>query len=187
MPELSFHRQERIQHPLLPFNLREMTQRKDLEKRAMTKRLDDTTGLTSLGGPTHYNAEEPSASILEAFPNKHPERHYRIQFEHPEFTSLCPKTGQPDFGVITINYVPDKLCVESKSFKLYMVSFRNQGAFMESITNTIADDLISVLHPRRLTIEGKFNVRGGTGITVTVDHVNPALKAEDKAEVLRLW
>lgn len=153
----------------------------------MTKRFDDTTGLTSLGGPTDYSAQEPSPSILEAFPNQHPERHYRIQFEHPEFTSLCPKTGQPDFGVITINYVPDKLCVESKSFKLYMVSFRNQGAFMESITNTIADDLIAVLKPRRLSIKGRFNVRGGTGITVTVDHVAPDLNAEDKTEVLRLW
>lgn len=153
----------------------------------MTKLLDDTTGLTSLGGPTDYSATAPSATILEAFPNKHPERHYRIQFEHPEFTSLCPKTGQPDFGIITINYVPDKLCVESKSFKLYMVSFRNQGAFMESITNTIADDLITVLQPRRLTVEGKFNVRGGTGITVTVDHISPDLPPEERNELLRLW
>lgn len=148
---------------------------------------DDTSALTSLGGPTDYLAQAPSASILEAFPNKHPNRHYRIQFEHPEFTSVCPKTGQPDFGTITINYVPDQLCVESKSFKLYMVSYRNQGAFMESITNTIADDLITTLKPRRITVEGKFNVRGGTGITVTVDHVNANLSDKDRHEVLRLW
>lgn len=153
----------------------------------MTTLHDDTSGLTSLGGPTDYSAQEPSASILEAFPNKHAQRHYRIRFEHPEFTSVCPKTGQPDFGTITIDYVPDKLCVESKSFKLYMVSYRNQGAFMESITNTIADDLIAVLEPRRITVKGKFNVRGGTAITVTVDHVNDALSAKEREEVLRLW
>ena len=143
--------------------------------------------LTSLGGKTTYTFSGPERSILEAFPNQHPNRDYRIRFEHPEFTSLCPKTGQPDFGTIILDYVPDQLCVESKSYKLYMVAFRNHGSFMEGITNTIADDLVALLKPRRLTLEGRFNVRGGTGISVFVDYLAPTLSPEQKATLLRLW
>ena len=143
--------------------------------------------LTSLGGKTTYTFSGPDRSILEAFPNQHPTRDYRIRFEHPEFTSLCPKTGQPDFGTIILDYVPDQLCVESKSYKLYMVAFRNHGSFMEGITNTIADDLVALLKPRRLTLEGRFNVRGGTGISVFVDYLAPTLSPEQKATLLRLW
>ena len=144
-------------------------------------------GLTSLGGKTSYTFEGPVASMLEAFPNQHSDRDYRIRFEHPEFTSLCPKTGQPDFGTIVLDYVPDKLCVESKSYKLYMVAFRNHGSFMEGITNTIADDLVALLKPRRLTLEGRFNVRGGTTISVFVDYLAPDLAEAHRANLVRLW
>ena len=146
-----------------------------------------TKGLTKLGSPTTYRFESPGPDLLEAFPNKHRERDYVITFEHPEFTSLCPMTGQPDFAAITVRYVPGERCVESKSFKLYMCAFRNHGSFMESITNAIADDLVAVLAPRRLTVVGVFNVRGGTGITVRVEHLDPSLP-EARAEALRrLW
>lgn len=147
----------------------------------------ETSGLTKLGSHTAFAFEAPHASILEAFPNKFPKRDYIIIFEHPEFTSLCPMTGQPDFGTIRVRYVPEDRCVESKSFKLYMGSFRNHGSFMESIVNTIADDLVSVLAPRRLTVEGVFNVRGGTGITVIADHIAPSLSQKRATELSLLW
>lgn len=147
----------------------------------------ETAGLTKLGSRTAFTYDAPQASILEAFPNRHPNRDYIILFEHPEFTSLCPMTGQPDFGVIRVRYVPDALCVESKSFKLYMGAFRNHGSFMESIVNTIADDLLSVLRPRRITVEGAFNVRGGTAITVTADHIQETLPARRREALARLW
>lgn len=145
------------------------------------------TGLTKLGAPTSYRFDQPGPDLLEAFPNRYPDRDYVITFEHPEFTSLCPITGQPDFATVTVRYVPDRHCVESKSFKLYMCAFRNHGSFMESITNKIADDLITVLAPRRLTVTGTFNVRGGTGITVRVEHLRPGLAASKVQALLRLW
>lgn len=148
---------------------------------------DATSGLTKLGRPASFRYDNPDVSILEAFPNANPERDYVIVFEHPEFTSLCPKTGQPDFGTIRVTYVPDKLCVESKSFKLYMGAFRGCGSFMESLTNKIADDLISLLSPRRMTVEGFFNVRGGTRISVRVEHTAPGLPAEWAASLRSLW
>jgi 7-cyano-7-deazaguanine reductase len=143
----------------------------------------ETTGLTKLGAPTSYRFDEPGPDLLEAFPNRYPGRDYVITFEHPEFTSLCPMTGQPDFATIIVRYAPGERCVESKSFKLYMCAFRNHGSFMESLTNKIADDLIAVLAPRRLTVIGQFNVRGGTNITVRVEHLDPKL---DKATALAL-
>ncbi len=147
----------------------------------------ETAGLTKLGSPTSYRFDQPGPDLLEAFPNRYPDRDYVITFEHPEFTSLCPMTGQPDFATIIVRYVPDEKCVESKSFKLYMCAFRNHGSFMESVTNKIADDLIAVLAPRRLTVTGVFNVRGGTGITVRVEHLHPGL-AGSRAQALReLW
>lgn len=147
----------------------------------------ETNGLTKLGSPTSYRFDEPGPDLLETFPNRHPARDYVITFEHPEFTSLCPMTGQPDFATITVRYVPGAKCVESKSFKLYMCSFRNHGSFMESLTNTIADDLIGVLAPRRLTVTGAFNVRGGTGITVRVEHMDPALDKTQAERLRALW
>jgi len=98
---------------------------------------------------------------LESFPNPRPERDYEIRFECPEFTCLCPKTGQPDFATIRIRYVPDERCVELKSLKSYLWSFRDVGAFHEAVTNRILDDLVGLLEPRRMVVEGEFYVRGG--------------------------
>ena len=108
---------------------------------------------------------------LETFPNPNPERDYEISFEAPEFTCLCPMTGQPDFATIRIRYVPDQKCVELKSLKLYLWSFRDEGTFHEAVTNRIADDLIAALKPRRMTVEGDFYVRGGIKTVVKVEYV----------------
>src|SRR5207245_11081278 len=107
---------------------------------------------------------------LETFPNPRPGRDYEIAFEVPEFTCLCPKTGQPDFATLRIRYVPDALCVELKSLKLYIWSFRDEGTFHEAVTNRIADDLIAALAPRFLEVEGDFYVRGGIKTKVKVEH-----------------
>jgi 7-cyano-7-deazaguanine reductase len=116
---------------------------------------------------TVYRLDKPSVDILETFENKYPHRDYRIEFIFPEFTSLCPKTGQPDFATIKIIYIPDKLCIESKSLKLYFFSYRQYGSFMETITNCILEDLINVCNPRKMIVIGQFNARGGTFINVT--------------------
>ncbi len=110
---------------------------------------------------------------LETFPNPNLERDYEIQFDCPEFTCLCPLTGQPDFATIRIRYVPDELCVELKSLKLYLWSFRDEGHFHEAVTNRILDDLVGTLAPRSMTVEGDFLVRGGIHTVVTAEHVAP--------------
>ena len=107
---------------------------------------------------------------LETFPNPAPERDYEIHFECPEFTCVCPMTAQPDFAVLRITYVPDRLCVELKSLKLYLWSFRNEGHFHEAVTNLILNDLVRVLAPRRMRIEGDFAVRGGIKTVVVAEH-----------------
>jgi 7-cyano-7-deazaguanine reductase len=107
---------------------------------------------------------------LETFPNPRPGRDYEVRFECPEFTCVCPKTGQPDFATLRISYVPDALCVELKSLKLYLWSFREEGHFHEDVTNRVLDDLVALLSPRRMRIEGAFNVRGGIATTVVVQH-----------------
>jgi len=112
--------------------------------------------------------------ILETFENQFPDRDYEIETICPEFTSVCPKTGQPDFGTLTITYVPDKLCYELKSLKLYLQQFRNHGAFYEHVTNLILDDLVAVTQPRRLQIVAAFTPRGGLRTNVTVEYVRPA-------------
>lgn len=112
---------------------------------------------------------KPSKS-LEVFPNPNPGRSYEIAFDCPEFTCLCPMTGQPDFATIRIRYVPDEKCVELKSLKLYLWSYRDEGAFHEAVTNRIADDLIAALSPRRLEVEGDFLVRGGIRTVVRVSY-----------------
>ena len=113
---------------------------------------------------------QPSKS-LETFPNPKPERDYEIRFNCPEFTCVCPKTGQPDFATIRLSYVPDQTCVELKSLKLYLWSYRDEGAFHEAVTNKILDDLVAATSPRRMTIEGDFWVRGGIGTVVVATHV----------------
>ncbi len=110
------------------------------------------------------------AKTLETFPNPAPRRDYTIAFTCPEFTCLCPKTGQPDFATIAIRYVPNRTCVELKSLKLYLWSFRNEGHFHEAVTNRILDDLVKLLRPRFLEVVGDFFVRGGIHTVVTVTH-----------------
>jgi 7-cyano-7-deazaguanine reductase len=112
---------------------------------------------------------QPSKT-LETFPNPNPERDYEIAFEAPEFTCLCPMTGQPDFATIRIRYVPHERCVELKSLKLYLWSYRDEGAFHEAVTNRIANDLIAAVDPRFLEVEGDFYVRGGISTKVKVTH-----------------
>lgn len=107
---------------------------------------------------------------LDTFPNPNPERDYEISFQAPEFTCLCPMTGQPDFATIRIRYVPDQKCVELKSLKLYLWSYRDEGAFHEAVINRIADDLVAALAPRSLMVEGDFYVRGGIKTVVKVEH-----------------
>lgn len=109
-------------------------------------------------------------SILDTFPNPNRKRDYQIKFIFPEFTSVCPVTGQPDFATITITYVPGDLCVEMKSLKLYFFSFRDKGIFYEAVTNQILDDLVTVLKPRQMTVEGDFAVRGGTQGIITCSY-----------------
>ncbi len=108
-------------------------------------------------------------TILDTFPNPRPERDYTVKLIFPEFTSMCPVTGQPDFATITLEYVPNEKCVEMKSLKLYYLAYRNKGIFYEGVVNTIADDLIAVLSPRKLRLVGDFAVRGGTAGVVTVN------------------
>jgi 7-cyano-7-deazaguanine reductase len=112
-----------------------------------------------------------SGVTLETFPNPRPERDFEIVIRCPEFTSVCPKTGLPDFGEIRITYVPDAACVELKSLKYYFIEFRNRGIFYEAVTNQILDDLVALLSPRRMTVVGDFSVRGGlqTVVTATYD------------------
>jgi 7-cyano-7-deazaguanine reductase len=128
--------------------------------------------LTQLGARSVLTPEqiENPRSILEAFPNPNPDRDYEVKFVFPEFTSVCPVTGQPDFATITVVYVPDKLNVEMKSLKLYYLAFRNKGIFFEAVTNQISDDLVATLRPRKMTVTGEFSVRGGTAAVVTVEY-----------------
>lgn len=114
------------------------------------------------------------SKTLETFANPEPGRDYNIHIDCPEFTCLCPRTGQPDFAVITIDYTPDERCVELKSLKQYIWSFRDEGHFHEKVTNMIADDLIRAIDPRKLKVEAEFNVRGGIYTSVTVEHEKPA-------------
>lgn len=147
---------------------------------------DDVSGLRLLGGGSLPRVNSgPSAELLEAFPNRYPHRPYVVSIAFPEFTSLCPVTGQPDFGTIRFEYVPDEWCVESKSFKLYMFAFRNHQSFMETITNTVLEDLVAVLSPAWCRVKGLFVPRGGTRIHVFAEEFK-ALPPEKDAAVRAL-
>ena len=113
---------------------------------------------------------DSKSARLETFPNPKPGRDYEIRFECPEFTCLCPKTGQPDFATVRIRYTPDKLCVELKSLKLYLWAFRDEGHFHEAVTNRILGDLVALLAPRRMSVVGDFLVRGGIHTVVEARH-----------------
>lgn len=140
---------------------------------AHTKSQDQTAHLTLLGtGRLPAVDGGPSRAVLESFPNTFADRHYIIRMAYPEFTSLCPVTGQPDFGTIVVEYIPNALCMESKSFKLYMFAYRNHQSFMETITNTILDDVWAVLAPRWARIRGLFAPRGATHIHVFAERIH---------------
>jgi len=137
--------------------------------------------LSLLGGQTEYKQDyEPE--VLEAFTNKHPENDYWVRFNCPEFTSLCPITGQPDFATIYIDYIPDIKMVESKSLKLYMFSFRNHGAFHEDCINIIMKDLIKLMDPKYIEVTGIFTPRGGISIYPYANYGRPETKYEALAE-----
>lgn len=132
-------------------------------------------GLKLLGrSETHYPTK-PSADILETFPNRYPQRDYWIRFDCAEFTSVCPVTGQPDFAKIRIEYIPGERCIETKSLKFYLASFRNTRSFNEEISNRILEDLVTACAPRRAIVHGEFAARGGISVTVDAAHPEEAL------------
>ena len=126
--------------------------------------------LTILGKSKIKYPVSPDKAKLETFENKYPNRNYWISFDCPEFTSICPVTGQPDFGIITIRYIADKKCIESKSLKLYLFSFRNFATFHEEAVNRILDDIVRACNPRKALVTGKFLPRGGISINVEANY-----------------
>ena len=127
-------------------------------------------GLTLLGSSRKAFPASPQKARLETFTNPFPRRDYSIRIDSPDFTSLCPVTGQPDFAEIFIEYVPDQKCVETKSLKLYLSSYRNVPSFNEDVINRILDDLVKVCRPRRMKVEGRFAARGGLSLSVIAEH-----------------
>ena len=141
--------------------------------------MSDTKTLTKLGSnKTNYKFNKPDPKLLEVFDNQHIDQPYVIPFECFEFSSLCPKTGQPDFAKIYINYVPSIKCVESKSLKLYLFSFRNSGEFMEDVTNRIMKDLVKVLDPWYIEVYADFNSRGGIYLRPYVNYFDSEIKED---------
>ncbi len=138
-------------------------------------------GLKSLGTPTKYS-DNYAPEVLETFVNKHPDNDYWVRFNCPEFTTLCPITGQPDFAEIRISYIPDERMVESKSLKLYLFSFRNHGDFHEDCVNTIMKDLIRLMDPKYIEVTGIFTPRGGISIWPYANYGRPGTKYERLAE-----
>lgn len=148
----------------------------------MPRNDEQLSGVTLLGNQNtqyHYTYEP---KILEVFENKHPENDYMVTFNCPEFTSLCPKTGQPDFAEIVINYIPDVKMVESKSLKLYLFSFRNQGDFHEDCINIIMKDLMNLMEPKYLEVKGIFTPRGGIAIYPFANYAKPGAGFEEFAK-----
>jgi 7-cyano-7-deazaguanine reductase len=130
------------------------------------------------------NLSAQPSKTLETFPNPAPTRDFHIHMEIPEFTCLCPKTGQPDFAVITLDYIADQLCVELKSLKLYIVSFRNEGCFHEAVTNQILDDLVAATQPKFMRVTAKFFVRGGVFTNVVAEHRKAGWQPQPKVDLL---
>ena len=155
-----------------------------------TRGIDQTGHLRVLGSGTLPSPTgPPGAHLLEAFPNTFPQRNYIIRIAYPEFTSLCPVTGQPDSANIVVEYIPDTLCVESKSFKLYMTAFRNHNAFMETIANTVLNDLCAALSPRWCRVNGIFAARGGTHLHVFAEQFKELTETELSSlkEQVHIW
>ncbi|WP_049260410.1 preQ(1) synthase [Neisseria bacilliformis] len=146
----------------------------------MTRSSDELRGLSLLGGSTQY-PDRYAPEVLEAFDNKHPGNDYFVKFVCPEFTSLCPMTGQPDFATILIRYIPDAKMVESKSLKLYLFGFRNHGDFHEDCVNIIMKDLISLMNPKYIEVSGIFTPRGGIAIHPFANYGRPDTSFEQMA------
>ena len=130
----------------------------------------DEPNLSLLGRSETRLPSSPDEAQLETFPNRSPERDYWIQLDCPEFTSLCPVTGQPDFAKLLIRYIPDERCVETKSLKFYLASYRNRPSFNEEVVNRILNDLVAATDPRRMTVKGQFGARGGIALSVEAEH-----------------
>lgn len=143
--------------------------------------MERSDSLNALGKQTVYS-DDYAPQVLEAFSNQHPDNDYWVRFNCPEFTSLCPITGQPDFATILISYIPDIKMVESKSLKLYLFSFRNHGAFHEDCVNIIMKDLIELMHPKYIEVKGVFTARGGISIHPYANYGRPGTKYEQLAE-----
>lgn len=144
----------------------------------MPRTIDEQAGLSLLGNKKTVYSDKYAPEMLETFVNKHPENEYMVTFDCPEFTSLCPITGQPDFAKITINYIPNIKMVESKSLKLYLFSFRNQGDFHEDCINIIMKDLVKLMEPKYLEVKGIFTPRGGISIYPFANYGEPGTKYE---------
>ena len=142
---------------------------------------EEAEGLTLLGGKKTVYSADYDPGVLETFVNKHPDRDYFVKFNCPEFTSLCPMTGQPDFACVTISYVPGERMVESKSLKLYLYSFRNHGDFHEDCMNVIMKDLIRLMDPKYIEVWGKFTPRGGISIDPYCNYGRPGTRWEEVA------
>lgn len=136
-------------------------------------RSNNFASLTLLGNSEAAFPRSPRKAQIETFPNPKPDRPYTIRLDCPDFTSLCPVTGQPDFAEIFVDYIPEKLCIETKSLKLYLSSYRNVRSFNEHVINRILDDLVQACQPRKMKIEGKFVPRGGLSLCVVAEHPNP--------------
>ena len=153
----------------------------------MTSRSDDQAShLTQLGIGRMARPAAPCAGLLESFPNPRPERPYIIRLTFSEFTSLCPVTGQPDFGTIVVDYIPDSLCVETKSYKLYLFAFREHQSFMETITNAILNDLLTAIEPLWCRVKGLFAPRGATRIHVFAEQFKEPAPPHLR-EIVRDW
>lgn len=153
----------------------------------MSRSEKELQGISQLGAQRTAYSTDYAPEVLESFSNKHPEHDYFVKFNCPEFTSLCPVTGQPDFATIYISYVPDKLLVESKSLKLYLFSFRNHGDFHEDCVNIIMKDLIRLLQPKYIEVWGKFLPRGGLSIDPYCNFGQPGTRWEKAAADRLIW
>jgi len=147
----------------------------------MSRTKRELKGITRLGSAKTAYADHYDPSVLETFANKHPERDYWVTFTCPEFTSLCPMTGQPDFATITIQYIPGQRMVESKSLKLYLFSFRNHGDFHEDCVNVMLKDLVALMAPKYIEVLGRFNARGGIAIDPYANYGQPGTPFADLA------
>jgi 7-cyano-7-deazaguanine reductase len=155
---------------------------KNLEDRMLDNSSRKNEELTLLGGGKTVYSTDYDPSVLETFENKHPDHDYMVTFKCPEFTTLCPITGQPDFATLYINYIPDKRMVESKSLKLYLFSFRNHGDFHEDVTNIIMKDLVMLMSPKYIEVRGLFYPRGGISIYPFANWANPRYGYQEIAE-----